>query len=161
MRDIKSSRGFHGFPHQGHRVHWPGQPRILWCCLNAKQRMEQSKRMYLGKMGVRMTLNIILGSNRLSCRFLLCSHSLGTVSLGLCWLRVGWCSKPPNLCSLYAEAHLGATQCHKLLQVGPYRHHLFLRRYLGGDSHQGWNTLNFSCFPQEQEQHLQKKGTDL
>lgn len=86
--------------------------------------------------------------------FLLCSPPPGIVSLGLCWLRVGRCPKPPNLCSLHAEAHLGAAQRHKLLQVGPHRHHLFFRRHLGGDGHQGLSAFNFSHFSNKRK-HLQ------
>lgn len=44
MWDIKGSRGFHRFPHQGNRLHWTCQPRVLWCCLDAKQRLEQSEK---------------------------------------------------------------------------------------------------------------------
>lgn len=36
-----------------------------------------------------LTLNIMPGSDSLSCRLLLCPSILGTVSLGLCRLRVG------------------------------------------------------------------------
>lgn len=68
----------------------------------------------------------------------------GVVSVGLCWLWAGWHSKPPHLRSRHAKAHPGAAQHCNLLQVGPHCHHLFLRRHLGGDSHQGLTAFNFS-----------------